>query len=168
VFFIASMPRTRTYWLAKYFSGLPGVVCHHDLLGQITSRQEFYDEMERPGTVGNSDCGLYMTDFQDRWPDAPTLIVERPLPDVRASLDAMTARHGLPAVPDAHLQDMQDRIDRLWGMRIEFDDLDNSLQDVHEYFGFKFYPEYAAQMCQQNEQLQEVSVNTDAFALWKH
>lgn len=165
MFFIASMPRTRTCWLAAYFDGLPGVRCHHELLNGLKSRQEFYDAMESPGVVGDSDCGLFLTDFQTRWPDAPTLIVERPLGEIRASLKRVMELQDRPQLK--FLKNMSGYINSLKGMRVGFYELDARLPEIHNYFGIPFNEEYATHMSKLNVQLKTLTGDPDSVDIWR-
>jgi hypothetical protein len=168
MFFIASMPRTRTYWLAQYFNGIPGVVCHHELLNGMTSRQQFYDIMEEnEGIVGDSDCGLFITDFQKRWPQAPTVIVERQFDDVCASLAKVMRAQGLEIVPVEIMQKIQENVNKLHGLRVAFEDLDDKLPEIHRVLGIPFNKEYAEKMSGMNLQLTTVSGNTDSVMIWR-
>ena len=166
MFFIASPPRTRTYWLAQYFDGLPGVTCFHELLNGMESREQFYEIMECNGQIGDSDSGLFMTDFQDRWPDAPTLIVERDTGDIAASLRSYLEGQGLPEVPQDILEDHQAKIGDLAGLRVPFEDLDNRLPEVHYYFGIPYIEEYARHMAGTRLELPKLVIGGNSYQNW--
>jgi len=87
-FFIMGLPRSRTAWLANWFSqthARTSSFCFHDgsRLGNITA---LFDEYQDHGYdyLGNSDSSI---GFQYEWlaqayPEAKWLLVERPLEDV--------------------------------------------------------------------------------------
>ncbi len=130
MFFIAALPRSRTAWFASYFDGLPGVTCHHELTAQVATRGEFYRAMEWPGCIGNADCSLPLTDFQERWPDAPTVVIHRPIDDVALSLQRLGLYH--PGL-DSILQHEQGVLAALRGVHIAFDSIDERLEDLHRH-----------------------------------
>lgn len=169
MFFIASLPRTRTYWLAQYFNGLTGVVCHHELLNGLLTKQAFYDEMERTDVdhIGNSDCALYATDFQQRWPDAPTLIVERDIDEVFASLQKAFANWGFPPPRKDILLEQQEALENVRGMRVPYEELNEYLPKIHEYFGIRFNPMWAELLVQANLQLASVTPCMESYLLWQ-
>ena len=166
MFFIASLPRTRTHWLAQYFNGMPGVTCYHELLNGLHTKQAFYDAMEAPGEIGNSDSGLFLTDFQERWPDAPTLIVERPVEDVYSSLCAYFEQQGHPRPSMQFLMQQKRIVDSLKGLRIQYSELDKRLSDIHQYFGIPFDEVYAKRMAKINLQIPVLTTDIDSYKLW--
>ena len=169
MFFVASLPRTRTYWLSQYFSSLPGVRCYHELLNGLATRQQFYDAMERDTDeiTGNADCGLYITDFHTRWPDAPVLIVDRAVEDVHASLAACLPRWGYEVPAVAQLEEQRAALASVTAMHVPFNRLDEYLPEVHEYLGLPAYdPVNATIMSQQNLQMPDLVASVDSFRLW--
>lgn len=74
-----------------------------------------------------------MTDFQRVFPNSKTVIIERPLDDVLQSLHEIE----IP-VPREVLEDMQSRLSKLKGMRVEFDNLDRQLPDICDYIGVPY------------------------------
>ena len=118
--------------MSAFISSL-GPVCHHELLKFMDSRESFYKAM-KPG-VGNADSGLAITDFQDVFPDAPTVIIERDIATTHESLVEL----GLDGPVDA-LGWLQSRLDRLTGLRVGFDELDARMPEVCAYLGVSYDP----------------------------
>jgi len=117
MFFVTGLPRSRTAWFSVFLSNGRDRFCYHELLSKCHSREDFYDAMEsteKYGEVGNSDCGLPLTDFQERWPKAPTLIVHRP--------------HAAEPIDG-----MRNYLRQLKGMHVEWEDIDDRLSDIHYY-----------------------------------
>lgn len=161
-FFIAGMPRCRTAWFSAYLSAYDGVTCHHERLNGMTSRGEFYKEMEAPGCIGNSDSGLFITDFQERWPDAPTVILLRDPVDCYYSL-----RNFLKAEPSLELLNTQyERAKALNGLQVEHGDINERLVEIHEYLGIPFDDGIANQFENLKVELREPLVNIDSYKLW--
>ena len=128
MFFVTGLPRSRTYWMSVYLT-TPQSFCYHDAIGICPTRSAFYTLLECPKTeIGNSDCGLFATDFQQRWPDAPTVIIQREPLEVLRSL----AHQGLELQGD--LPELMARsLDGLQGLRVDFNDLNDRIQEIHEY-----------------------------------
>ena len=132
-FFITGLPRSRTAWMAAFLTG-DGVLCHHELMKFCKTKAEFYRSFDHPSLrIGNSDSGLMMTDFQNVFPDSPTVIIERPLDDVLQSLHDIEI-----LVPREYLEDMQSKLSSLKAMRVEFENLDRQLPDVCDYIGVPY------------------------------
>ena len=110
------------------------VLCHHELMKFCKTKAEFYQSFRHPTLrIGNSDSGLPLTEFQQVFPNAPTVIIERPLDDVLQSL------HDIEILaPREFLEDMQSRLSKLNGMRVEFDNLDRQMADICDYIGVPY------------------------------
>ena len=163
MFFITGLPRSRTYWFSKYFSAVAGVQCYHELQAACLTRQAFYDALEAPGEVGNSDSGLVLTDFQQRWPDAPTVVIERPMDDVRQSLETA----GFPVVPGI-LELLNWQLGAVEGLRIPYDEVSPRLREIHEYLtDAPWEVQVAGQMMDNNLQVPEIVVNIEAYRIWE-
>ncbi len=132
-FFIAALPRSRTAWMAAFLSG-DRVICHHEFIKHCTTREAFYRGLRHPEyRVGESSSGLILTDFQKEFPKSPTVIIERDPNEVCESLNDL----GLPTA--IHMVDeWQSKLDRLIGMRVTFNHLDDLLPDVCQYLGLRY------------------------------
>lgn len=80
-FFITGLPRSRTAWLANFFTYGPAF-CGHDLLKSCRSLDMLEATLESFGTpfAGDSDSGLLVVAdaVYRRWPEAKWIIVDRP------------------------------------------------------------------------------------------
>ncbi len=127
-FFITGLPRSRTAWMAAFLSGA-GVMCWHELLKHCATREAFYRGMRHPEyRVGDSDCGLPVTDFQARFPKAKTVVIERDPVEVLASLHDLGFGGGME-----HMTPIIDALSKVKGLRVPFDRLDEMLPDVCGY-----------------------------------
>ena len=130
-FFITGLPRTRSSWFASFLSS-GDTFCWHEALNGCNSRDDFYSRMRLPGysAVGNADCGLALTDFQQHFV-GKTLIVHRPLDEVVRSLRGVGIR------ADAFLLDflksLQKKQKQLKGWHIKFSDIDRNIEGIHQY-----------------------------------
>jgi hypothetical protein len=88
-YFITGFPRSRTSWLANFFT-YKDSYCYHelsrqgrnvyDLVAKMSTRKESY--------VGTSDCGFsfYYEDILKLLPNSKIVIIERDIEDVKDSL----------------------------------------------------------------------------------
>jgi hypothetical protein len=162
MFFIAGMPRSRTKWFSEYLSSYEGVTCWHELLNGLRTKQAFYDEMQRPGVVGNSDSGLFITDFQKRWPDAPTVVLLRDPDEVRHSLTKLL---GTP--PSMKLIAGQFvAASRLEGLQVWYNDIDERMEEIHQHIGIEYNQQRHEEYKDMNIQLDSLTVCLDSYKLW--
>ncbi len=162
MFFLAGMPRCRTAWFAEYLSAYDGVTCHHEAINGPDSKQEFYDIMEADGCVGNSDSGLFITDFQQRWPDAPTVVLLRDPVAVQKSVSKL-----LGAEPSIELIERQYRAAlALDGLQVWYEDINDRLDEIHDYIGIPMDADLASSYCSKNVQLSEIKVKLSSYRLW--
>ena len=164
--FVTGLPRCRTRWFADYLDGYDGVTAYHEALCGLNTKRAFYHKMERPGHVINSDSGLYITDFQQRWPDAPTVIIERDMADVYASLCELFGRSGLPEPNMTFLAMQKIKIDQLKGLRVAFEDINERLEEITEYLGITYDPDYAVRMAYENRQMPVLKTNINSYQIW--
>jgi len=87
-FFIISLPRTRTAWLANLFT-TERTHCYHEYLvhNSLQNMEANFRSVEKE-YVGNSDSlniGVF-NDLRQLFPDAPIVTVERPLMDIQQSV----------------------------------------------------------------------------------
>jgi hypothetical protein len=162
-FFVVGLPRSRTFWFSEYFNSYHKIHCHHELQNQCLSREQFYAALDGDDCVGDSDSGLLVTDFQQHWPDAPTVIIERPIEDVRRSLAGI----GLP-MPPGVLELFQWNLDNATGLRVAYDDIDSRLREIHEYLvDVPYDPFIAGTLKRRNLQLSEIKGSAEALAVWR-
>ena len=162
MFFIAGMPRCRTYWFSQYLSAHEGVTCHHEALNGPTTKQAFYDLMEAPGCVGNSDSGLFVTDFQQRWPDAPTVILLRDPDEVTQSLCKLL---GVEVSPKMARHQFKAAMN-LKGLPVWYQDIDARIEEIHAHLGITFDQKMYNKFKGKNLQIPEMKVCLDSYLLW--
>ena len=144
LFFITGLPRSRTAWFAAYLSAYPDVFCWHEALKECPTPERFHNMMEPHGLnelidyrLGNSDSMLMFTDFQQRWPDAPTVVIHRDPPQVASSVERMFGgplHDGGRELLDRALVKMK----RLNGLHMPFEDVDNAIESIHAYLGIPY------------------------------
>lgn len=129
-FFITGLPRSRTSWFASFMSS-GDVFCHHEALNRCKTKDEFYQKMKLPyRLVGNSDCGLAYTDFQERF-NSPTLIIHRDKYEVLESLIENWITQDRSVIN--LLSDLEDRLLGLRGLHVPFNEIDLRLPEIYHY-----------------------------------
>jgi hypothetical protein len=164
--FITGLPRSRTNWFAQYFDGLPDITAHHEVLNGLKSKQEFYDAMEAPGYVINSDSGLFVTNYLEQWPDAPCVVIHRGISDVFNSLRRLFATHGFPMPNFQFLVEQREAINKIDGLHVQYSDINDRLPEIHEYLGIPYDAEYAEKAKDMNMQQTDFSVDFESYTLW--
>ena len=160
--FITGLPRSRTKWFAEYFNSL--VTAYHEPLNGMTAKQQFYDLVQSKCLI--SDSGLYITDFQQRYPDVPTVIIERDLSEVYSSLcnfmDNIGCLH--PSLDFLLLQKKE--LDKLKGLRVPYSQINEKLESIHKYLKIPFSQDHLDRMIAVNVQVSEVTRNIRSYHLW--
>lgn len=162
---MTGLPRSRTKWFSAYFDGFPGITGLHEPLNGLKARSQFYDLMLE--NVIACDCGLFITDFQKRWPEAPTLIIDRDIEDVYRSLCDFMPKVGMPRPSREILQQVAEGLRGLRGLRVRFDEINNRLEEITNYFGLEFDSAYALQLIKTNIQASTLKVNSESVAIWE-
>lgn len=86
-FFITALPRSRTYWTAQFLTE-GAVTCHHDLLGEVGSLDE-YDRLLGPDDgAAETLVPLLYKPFVQKYRDCKFLLIERDPVDVDRSIAA--------------------------------------------------------------------------------
>lgn len=120
--------------------------------------------MNAPGAVGNSDCGMFITDYQTRWPHSKTVIIHRDMPDVLKSLH----RAGVDLDP-AILVDMRNSLMSVQGFHVMYSAIDQHIEDIHRWLtDAPFDKEYADRMVSTNIQLDEITGSPEALSIWRN
>lgn len=160
-FFITGLPRSRTAWMAALMTDAD-TFCWHEAMNGCKTRAEFYGRMCIGGyqNVGNSDSGLVLTDFQRRWPHAPTVIIHRPYDEVMNSLQAL----GDYAIH----RNWVDWIMQLKGLHVNFADLDERIPEIHRYLIGRDIDRRKLQLFQaMNVQLKAIETDEQSYQIWR-
>lgn len=106
-FFLTGLPRSRTAWLANFFTWGESH-CHHDALRLGPDLATLRDQLQgtEAAYVGDSDSGLVALagEIVAAYPSARWVLVERPLAEALTDFQAYFSRHpypGIPAMSDA-------------------------------------------------------------------
>ena len=155
-FFITGLPRSRTAWMAAYFS-MGRTLCYHEPIAELSSLDDLPEFFDAPyySHVGVADSGLgFHIDWILKHIQPRTLIIDRPLCDV----DAALARLGFPKTTQTQL--LQRALDRCGDhplvRRISYSSLDNPRAMERAFFhlmpGIPFDQVRHEQFCRLNIQ----------------
>ena len=134
-FFITGLPRSRTAWLANYFS-YGNTVCLHDLLHRLT----IYEIGGRILKTGCANGGyadpallLYWEAILEDVPAAKWLIVERDIEDVARTWDQVIGQDSTPELYayKQTLEGLKRRAGRV--LTVEFEDLNSRLDEIERF-----------------------------------
>lgn len=126
-FFILSLPRSRSAWLATWLS-YNGRPCWHDMLGNVTDAYGLKMLVDKGAAGFAETAGSYFPrSLLKQFPRAKFLVVERDAGEVAASLVRLGKDGG--RVADIAEQMLVEAVDylkpRALMMHVAFDDLDN-------------------------------------------
>lgn len=113
--------------------------------------------------VGNSDCGLAYTDFQEKF-NSPTLIIHRDKFEVLESLiiNGISDRSVLGLLNDLEL-----RLLDLKGMHVDFHEIDLRLPEIHQYLTGELPDENRARLySNMNIQPIDTSGSEESMRIW--
>tara|TARA_R110000782_G_scaffold193068_2_gene282692 strand:+ start:10291 stop:10791 length:501 start_codon:yes stop_codon:yes gene_type:complete len=161
--FITGLPRSRTKWFADYFGGL--VPSFHEPLNGMRSKNEFYNLVKSGCVI--SDSGLFLTDFQKRFSGVPTVIIERNAEDVFESLVDYFEDQEFPRPSWKVTLEHKAEIDKIKGLRIPFESINDRLEEIHELFNIPFSQDYADKMTVQNLQIPVLTTDVESFKVWR-
>lgn len=164
-FFITGLPRSRTAWLATYFSMLDGVHCYHEGLKGCRSEEHFRRRMTciPNAIVGNSDSVLPLTSFRQMFPDAPLVVIERPIEQVLWSMKQLKL-DGPGAVEVAALT--YAKLEGLGGFRVQFDAIDDDLPDICFHIGVEYDQRKHQLLRKMNIQTMDFRPDPESLAVW--
>ena len=150
-FAITGLPRSRTAWFSAYFTA-SGFLCAHEGMNGCKSIAEYQNKME--AFEGNSDSGIPLYPFEGK-----TVIIERDKEEVKESL--------LRYFDDVSTLDLlQERLDKLDGLRVKFEDVNDRLQEIHEYcVGDTYRPEIAELFKNMTINLRTLTINENSMKL---
>ena len=120
-FFVVGLPRSRTAWMASFLS-YDGNFCHHEGLNGCRTIQEYKDKI---GDDGDSGTGLMMFDLNAEFPDSKVVVIDSPI-----SKSVAFINRNFGACDMGMLQYMKDRLDKIDGLHVHFDDIDEALPDI--------------------------------------
>lgn len=149
MFFVTGLPRSRTAWFSLYLD------CEHEAMEGL-SREEFYSL----DIKGDSDCGLFLTDFQDHW-DAPTVVIRRPPEAVVSSLKRIGYDMDLTM-----MQNVDSRLDSIQGLHVPFDQINDRLEEITTYLGVEYDAARAERYKTMKVELVKIKDDLNIFEVW--
>lgn len=115
-FFILGMPRSRTYWMSVFFGGV------HEGAFYFTDYRDFL-KSDIP-----CDCTTAYMMIRDHLAGQKKVIIHRDIADVRESV-----LNVLGDIDTSFLEELQDALRREDGLHVDFDDIDNRIEEIWAY-----------------------------------
>jgi len=114
-------------------------------------------------SVGDASSILPYSDFQDWYPHAPTVIIERDIDEVNQSLKlCIDPNHDFRG----QLFNMQKYLSTLHGLRVRYEEINDRLEEIHQYLNIPFYQSRAEHYIDINIQLQNFTVDIPSWRFW--
>jgi|TARA_R110002167_G_scaffold124945_4_gene304713 hypothetical protein len=128
------------------FLSYDGAFCHHEGLVGCRTMTEY---REKVGAFGDSSTVGMLLNYEETYPDAPVLIIER---GTEAAIDF--GSRVLQADVSAEMQFLKEKMDKIEGMRVDFDRIDDKLEDIWDYLiGTPYDGQRGSQLSKMNVQV---------------
>lgn len=137
-FLILGLPRSRTAWLANFLS-YDGFHCSHEGLNGCKSIAEYKSKFV--WQHGDASTGLVMFDFEERFKDFKIVIIDR---DIAAAVEYGLKTYGVDQTVE--LSKLKERLDNMYGMHVNYDEINDDLEDIWDYITHKPYNKCRSEM----------------------
>lgn len=124
-FFVIGLPRSRTAWLANFLT-YDNNFCYHEGIEGCQSIEEYKKKLGN--NKGDSCTALMLLDMNKEFPDAPKVIIES---DVERSIEFAKEKYNIDN-PE-YFYALKDKLDKIDGLRINFEDINDRLKDIWEH-----------------------------------
>ncbi len=124
-FLIVGLPRSRTAWFSAYFSAC-GYLCIHETIKYCDSLEDYKNLINLYG-CDSSSAGMLCPEIFDR-----IVIIERDISEVFESLLYQSDQYDKKKLLNV-LITLKEKMDLMIGLRIPYNDINNRLQEIHEY-----------------------------------
>ena len=143
-FVITGLPRSRTAWFSAYLTS-GDVFCHHEAIPKNISLTGY-------PYVGTADCGYILCpDWVNSIGEHKLIIIHRDVNEVMASMKKIGLEDEIGYLPM-----LAEKLYKLDGFHIEFNEINKALPQIHKYLGIPDYNEERALLfIDMNIQLQE-------------
>ncbi len=166
-FFIAGLPRSRTAWFAAYLSAHPSVKCFHEGLKGCREPEDFFRKMQpySPSVkIGNSDSGLPLMDIETYFPDAPVVVIRRPMTDsFHSTLDALGVTNPTNAMLDMFAR-LNERLCQMNGLHVDYEEIDERMPLIHAHLDIPYRKGRHDTFRKLHIETTDLSANGDALA----
>lgn len=148
------------------------VSCLHDGLRFLKSRDEFNTLMGE--YTGLSDSGLVVTDFQRRFPNSKTVVIEREIEQCVSSLLTTFSENGWDVNDEVARESvvlltiLQKGLKAVEGMRVPFQHLDSYMPDICDYIGVQYDERRHVMFQTLNIQTTDWVPRQEAYGLWSN
>ncbi len=124
-FFVIGLPRSRTAWLSNFLT-YDDNFCYHEGIDGCSTIEEYKDKLGE--NKGDSSTGLMLFDMNKEFPDSPKVIIEG---SVDKAIEFTKEVYGV--YEPEYFYELKDKLDSIKGLRIKFEDINNSLEQIWEH-----------------------------------
>ena len=125
------MPRSRTYWLSRFLTH-GSVTCHHELLGNVASFEEYDAALGPDDGSAETAAILLWRPMLRRFPNARYVIVRRDPIEVDRSLAAQGVVADVPRLARS-LDQAQEGLRHADSMTVDYRNLDTALPSIWKH-----------------------------------
>lgn len=137
-FLVLGLPRSRTAWLANFLS-YDEMTCTHEGINSYRTLEEYRNSFTP--NMGDANTGLCLFNFERYFTDFKIVIIER---EVGHSIQFAKKMFGLES--DVAMTTIHDRLKRLRGLHIPFEDINSRLEEIWDYVSPAQFNEKRAKM----------------------
>jgi len=121
-FMVMGLPRSRTQWLSNFLTNGRECFCYHELLGDVSSLDEYRNKFELPyAKVGTAETASMLIEKEFT---CPKVVIHRDLNVVNESLLHTIGSYEFRPI----LEKCQRKLDKVDGIHINFDEIDDNLE----------------------------------------
>jgi len=124
-FLVLGLPRSRTAWLSNFLT-YGDVTCTHEGLNGCNTLQEYKEKFTNRS--GDSNTGLALFDFEEQFLDFKTIIIDN---TIDASVKFAKEHYGADVAYT--MNTLKDRLSSLDGLHVQYNDINNQLQEIWDY-----------------------------------
>ncbi len=137
-FLVLGLPRSRTAWLANFLS-YDEMTCTHEGINGFRTLEEYRNSFTP--NMGDANTGLALFKFERYFKDFKKVIIER---EADHAIRYSKEMFGLES--DVAMTTIRDRLKRIQGLHIPFDEIDSRLEEIWDYVSPAQFNEKRAEM----------------------
>lgn len=170
---ICALPRSRTFWLHKYFACYENIDSHHELTAKVDSVQQFFDSLHPPGKQFiNVDAFSIMTFPWGIKEKANLVFIKKDISRcVESTLEVFEKPTWVHQKGFDYLytwyEDMYEQYMDNADVVIEYKDLDHNLELLHEFTVEKYNKEIHKTMIDKVLNVEKQYISFEKFFIWQ-
>ena len=162
-FFITGLPRSRTAWMANFFT-TQGNFCFHEGIDGCESLEDYSEKLKSDDYVNIGDSNTYYP-YINMGHNDPIVVILRDKAEVNASLKVIFGEHNYMPV----LEETESRLLKLDALFVKFGDVNNQLEAIwnHCIKDYKFDAKRAFELSKMRVQTMHFNFNQNTMNKFK-